>query len=127
MPILTPRTAANFAHILNDPVALKKAILEAKQNEEKRLDQQKKVGLRTVGGKIKKLFTFKKSGTVSGEGEESLVMAGSGGSLTGEKLVISKAKRTFVNQGAPVKTKVKLKPSQIAYNSTETKTIGGEQ
>ena len=39
MPILTPRTAANFAHILNDPVALKKAILEAKQNEEKRLDQ----------------------------------------------------------------------------------------
>lgn len=61
MPILTPRTAANFAHILNDPVALKKAILEAKENEESRLLSQRKRGLRTVGGKIKKLFTFKKN------------------------------------------------------------------
>ena len=84
MPILTPRTAANFAHILNDPVALKKAILEAKENEEKRLDQQKKKGLRTVGGKIKKLFSFKKSSTLD-EGDESFAMTGS---ATGEKLVV---------------------------------------
>ena len=82
---------------------------------------------------------LEKTKKISGDGSGVIhrpVISGIGGlgsvsTSTGEKLSIEKIKRPVAaalagNSGAPVKAKlmtVKLKPSQVAFKSTETKEI----